>query len=186
MPLALISTLTRGQWTQTLFPGPCEQHGLVARLNTDPAFLVPTTTLSRALFHLTLMSCGFPCPYAWSLLSHLDIIGLYWTPQAPLGPMDTALLPLAKDHSPVEAALHTKAVCEPHRKCSGAADQQWAPGGPSPTRSGGVYTGGLPPFLESGNRSAWLQESHKHSNAERGETGEVEVTQFCLKAETPS
>ena len=86
----------------------------------------------------------------------------------------------------MEAAHHTKAVCEPCRKCSGAADQHWAPGGPSSTHSGGVYTGGLPPFPESGNRSAWLQESHKHSNAEIGGTGEIEATQFCLKAETPS
>ena len=66
-------------------------------LNTDPAYLVPTTTPSRTLFHLTLTSCGFPRPHAWSLLRHPDIISLYRTPHAPLGPTDPALLLLAKD-----------------------------------------------------------------------------------------
>lgn len=116
-------------------------------LNTDPACLVPTTTPSRALFHLTLTSCGFPRPHAWSLLSHPDITSLYRTPHAPLGPTDPALLLPAKDRSPLEAAHRTKAVCEPRRKCSGVADQHWAPGARPPHTAEAFTQAGCPPFL---------------------------------------
>lgn len=67
----------------------------------------------------------------------------------------------------------------------GQPTQSWALG-PVPSRGKGIYTGGLPSFPESGNRSAWLQESHKHSNLEGGGTRGSEASQFCLNAETPS